>query len=144
VSRTTRSEYGALVSQDGVSLTEYRRESGGLRLLGHWADPHRAASPADALARLVALVVARGGSRPALSVAVEHFGTFHHVMTLPGAADAVLEPVIKREVQRLFAVPDPVVAFMRGPPVERREGQRADPKTAPRQLLIGGAPPMSN
>lgn len=132
--------FGALIANDGVCLVEYEAERTGMRIIDQWIDPARSQSIDEALGRLRALVEARGAKQPRLAIAVEQFGVFHHTMTLPGATDDVLLPVIRREVQRAFGVADSVIAFTRGAPSERREASRADERTAPRQLLIGGAP----
>lgn len=132
--------FGALIAHDGVCLVEYATERTGMRIIDQWADPARSQSIDEALGRLRALIEARGVKQPRVAIAIEQFGVFHHTMTLPGAADDVLTPVIRREVQRVFGVADPVIAFTRGAANERREPARADERTAPRQLLIGGAP----
>jgi hypothetical protein len=49
-----------------------------------------------------------------LALAVRGFGVVHHVLALPRATDAVLGPVIQREVRRLEPqLTEPVVAWMR-------------------------------
>jgi hypothetical protein len=132
--------FGALVAHDGVTLVEFQTERTGIRVANQWTDSGRSATIDEALNRLTSLIATLGIRRGRLSVAIEQFGVVHHVMVLPPAADDVLRPVVKREVQRVFGVPDPVVAFSRGAPQERREPARADEKTAPRQLFVAGAP----
>ena len=135
-----RRSFGALVSQDSVCLVEYAAERTGIRVLEQWTDNTRSVSIDDALARLVSLLSARGARNAVLALAIEQFGVFHHVMALPDAVNDVLRPVIRREVQRVFGMADPVIVFTRGLPQERREPARADARTAPRQLFVGGAP----
>lgn len=135
-----RRTFGALIAHDGVCLVEYQAERTGVRVVDQWADTGRSASIDEALDRLLSLLSARNAGRVRLSVAIEQFGVFHHVMMLPGAPDDVLRPVIRREVQRLFSLPDPVVSFTRGVVQERRGPSRADERTAPRQVFIAGAP----
>lgn len=132
--------FGALVAHDGVTLVEYRGERTGLRIVNTWTDGTRSVSIDEALVRVGGLVEKIGIKRARVALAIEQFGVFHHVMTLPPAADEVLAPVVKREVQRVFGVADPVVAFTRGAAQERREPARADERTAPRQLFVAGAP----
>jgi hypothetical protein len=139
MSRGERS-FGALVAHDGVTLVEFETERTGIRVANQWSDNGRSTTIDEALNRLTALISTLGIRRGRLSVAIEQFGVVHHVMVLPPAADEVLRPVVKREVQRVFGVPDPVVAFSRGAAQERREPARADEKTAPRQLFVAGAP----
>ncbi len=130
--------FGALIAFDGVCLVEYHAERTGTRILEHWMDRGRSTSIDEALDRLLALLASRNVTRAKIAIAVEQFGVFHHVMTLPGAADEVLQPVIRREVQRVFGVPDPVIAFTRSEPDEPKQRDTND--AAPRQVFIGGAP----
>jgi len=132
--------FGALLAHDGVCLVEYATERTGMRIVDQWTEPSRSQSIEEALDRLRAMIDARGARQPRVAIAVEQFGVFHHTMTLPGATDDVLQPVIRREVQRVFGVSDPVIAFARGAANERREPGRADERTAPRQLFVAGAP----
>lgn len=132
--------FGALVAHDGVTLVEFLSERTGIRVANQWTDSGRSTTIDEALTRLTSLISTLGIRRGRLAVAIEQFGIVHHAMVLPPAADEVLRPVVKREIQRVFGVPDPVVAFSRGAPQERREPARADEKTAPRQLFVAGAP----
>jgi hypothetical protein len=132
--------FGALLAHDGVSLVEYREEVAGIRVVDHWDNTERSTSIDEALSRLLSLVSALGVHRAKMSVAIEQFGVVHHVMTLPAAGDDVVRPVIQREVNRVFGLADPVVAFTSGSAHERRGPRRADARTAPRQLFIGAAP----
>src|SRR6185503_9823990 len=132
--------FGAVLSHDAVCLVEYRADRGGVRVVDQWMSTERSASIDDALTKLVTLLSARNVSRPRVAIAIEQFGVFHHVMTLPAAGDDVLMPIVKREVQRLFGVADPVVAFTRGVMHERREPVRANARTAPIHIFIDGAP----
>ncbi|MGH7619588.1 MAG: hypothetical protein ACREPM_20430 [Gemmatimonadaceae bacterium] len=129
--------FGALLSHDGVCLVEYRAERAGIRVMEQWTDATRCATIDEALARLVAIVSALHVKKARIAAAVEQFGVFHHVMTLPHADDDVLRPVIAREVQRVFGLTDPVFAFTRD---DSPAPARADGRAAPRQVFIGGAP----
>jgi hypothetical protein len=132
--------FGALVAHDGVTIVEYRAERTGLRVVGSWTDAGRSTSIDEALARLNGLLTLHSPKRATVAVALEQFGVVHHTMTLPSANDAVLRPVIAREIQRAFGVTDPVVAFTRGSTDERRAPDRANAATAPHQLMIAAAP----
>lgn len=132
--------FGALIGHDAVTLVEYQAERGGIRVVGTWTDTTPSGSVHEALSRLSSLITSQGVRRARLALAIEQFGVFHHVMTLPPAADDVLRPVVMREVQRVFGIPDPVVVFTRGTAQERRDPTRADERTAPRQLFVAGAP----
>jgi hypothetical protein len=132
--------FAALVEHEGVYLVEFAREKSGFRLIGHWSDRRSSERLDDALVNLRELLRQQDARRATLAVAMQQFGTFHHLMTLPAAANEVLRPIISREVQRVFAITDPVFAFVRGGADERREGVRANPETAPLHIFIGGAP----
>ncbi|MGH9883932.1 MAG: hypothetical protein ACREBE_00270 [bacterium] len=132
--------FSAVVSHDAVCLVEYRNDAGSLRVVDQWMNHERSTSIDDALGRLLILLSARGVRRPRLAVAIEQFGVFHHVMTLPPARDDVLASIVRRESQRLFSVADPVVAFTRGVPHERRESGRAVKGATPVQIVVAGAP----
>jgi Tfp pilus assembly protein PilN len=140
MSEPARRSYAALVDPDGISLIEYRREKAGFRIVEQERDSRHHDTAAEACDRLVELLSAKRFARASLVIAMQHLGSFHHMMTLPGAADDVLRPILQREIQRVFGVSDPAFAFAAGPPVERRTADRADPATAPRMLFIGGMP----
>lgn len=137
---STQRTFGALLSHDTVCLVEYVAEASGVRIVNQWVDRERTELIADAVARLSTLLSALGVEKPRLAITIEQFGVFHHVLTRPSAPDDVLRPIITRESHELFGVDDPVVAFTRGPMHERREGGRADARTAPTQLFVAGAP----
>jgi hypothetical protein len=125
--------FAALIAQHGVTLVEHQRDHGWVRAIEQWTDPRPAASIDEAVARLSALLTRTGARRPRLALVIEQFGVVHHIMTLPRAGDDVVEPIVKRELQRAFGANDPVVAFTRG------DAPGADPK-APQQVVIAAAP----
>jgi hypothetical protein len=140
MSGSAHRRFAAIVDSDGVHLAEISRSKDGFRVIGEWSDERASATPAEAAERLTKLMSAQAFKRANVSIALQHFGSFHHIMALPAANDSVVRPIIAREVQRLFGVSDAVVAFTPGAPAERRSPERADIHTAPRQYLIGGAP----
>jgi Tfp pilus assembly protein PilN len=137
---TTQRTFGALLSHDTVCLVEYVAEQSGVRIVKQWVDRERTELITDAVARLSTLLSALGLEKPRVAIAIEQFGVFHHVLTRPNAPDDVLRPIVARESHELFGVEDPVVVFARGPVRERREGGRADSRTAPTQFFVAGAP----
>jgi hypothetical protein len=128
--------FGVLLSPDGICLVEYRVESTGLRVLDHWVDRARSDSIDQALTRMAQIVSALGVSRARVAIAIEQFGVFHHVMTLPPATDELLRPVISRELQRVFHLTDPEFRFTRG----KASDERPEGRPAPQQVLVAGAP----
>ncbi|MFI5229526.1 MAG: hypothetical protein ACHQWU_10680, partial [Gemmatimonadales bacterium] len=140
MSEPARRAFAALVDPDGISLIEYRREKTGFRIVEQERDSRHHDTAAEAFDRLVQLLSAKTFTRASLVIAMQHLSSFHHMMTLPGASDDVLRPIVRREIERVFGITDPAFAFTAGPPVERRAADRADPATAPRMLYIGGVP----
>jgi len=137
--RGARRTFAAVVEPDGVWLVEYRREKSGYRVVQHTSDVRRMQSAHEAFETLARLLRNTGARRATLRIALQHFGAFHHIMTLPRAEDRILQPVIRREMQRIFNVSDPVIAFTSGTPMERRSPERADVTTAPNSYFVGGA-----
>ena len=105
--------FGALIAHDAVCLVEYVAERTGVRVVNQSIDRQRTTSIDEAVARLATLLSARGARRPRLSIAIENFGVFHHVMALPHVPDRELRSIVTRESERLFGVSDPIVAFTR-------------------------------
>jgi Tfp pilus assembly PilM family ATPase len=132
--------FGALVAHDGVCLVEYRAEKTGFRVVSQWAAHERSASIDQAVARLAALIAARGARRPKLAIAVEQFGVVHHTMMLPSATDAVLRPIVEREMQRLFSLTDATIAFARGAAADQRDAPRNMGAATPTQVFIAATP----
>jgi len=130
--------FGALLAHDGVCLVEYRAERSGLRVVAQWSDATRSSSIDEAADRLVSMVSALGIARARIALAIEQFGVFHHVMTLPPARDDLLRPIVAREVQRVFGLTDPVFAFARAG--DERAPDDAAARTAPRRLFVAGGP----
>jgi hypothetical protein len=131
--------FAALIDQDSVIVLEYAQEKGGFRLVDTRASNRRFTTPdtvADALIELLADMKAK---KPALSIVLQHFGSFFHTLVMPSAPEEVLRPAILREVQRSFNIMEPAIAFASGPSVERRDPSRAGGQV-PRQVFIAGAP----
>jgi hypothetical protein len=95
-------------------------------------DARPASSIDEAAARLTALLARTGTRQPRLAIAIEQFGVVHHAMALPRAADDIVAPIVRRELQRIFGLVDPVLAFTRG------DTARGD--SGPRQVMIAAAP----
>lgn len=126
--------FAALISPHGVTLVEHQRDRDWVRAIGQWTDHRPAVSVDEAITRLTALLDRTGARKPRLAVALEQFGVIHHLMTLPNAADAIIEPIVRRELHRVFNAPDPVIAFTRDDTASVEPG-------GPRQIMIAGAPP---
>jgi hypothetical protein len=134
--------FAALIDQDSVVVIEYQQEKSGFRLLDTRSRNQRFASPEKAADAVVELLSVLKAKSPRVSIVLQHFGSFFHTLVLPPAAPEHLRPIIQREVQRSFNIPDPVVSFSAGTSVERRATPRAEGQAAqaPRQIFIAGAP----
>jgi hypothetical protein len=107
--RTRR--FAALVSPAQVCLLEYSLERAGVSLAGQWSESGPFARIEDAADRLAVMISAQGAGRATVEIAVDHFGAFHHVMSLPPAPVDVLRPIVEREVQRTFGLNRVAVDF---------------------------------
>lgn len=125
--------FAAFIAHDGITLVEYQRDQEWVRAIDQWTDLRPASSIDEAVARLSALLGRTDARKPRLALVIEQFGVMHHLMTLPRTTDAVIEPIVRRELQRVFSATDPVVSFTRS------EVPGADPKAA-QQIVIAAAP----
>ena len=138
--RAGRRSFGAFVAHDGVCLVEYQTDRVGARVVDEWADAGRSASLDEALERLSRLLGARDAKGARLAIAIEQFGVQHHVMMLPDASNDVLEPIVRREVQRTLGLADPGIAFARGRAAQSRKTPSSDAKVGATQIFIAAAP----
>lgn len=133
--------FAALVGAAGVWLMDYTAEAGGLRVTATTTEAGPFENVDAALAALRRLIDARQVRRAHLAVTINGFGVLHHTVMLPAANDAVLEPLVRREVARGFGLADPVVRFVAGPVVERRAAQRhSEADSNLRMVFIAAAP----
>jgi hypothetical protein len=133
--RTRR--FAALVSPAQVSLIEYSLERAGVSLAGQWTELGPFADIDDAADRLAVMISAQGAGRATVEIAVDHFGAFHHVMSLPPASVDVLRPIVEREVQRTFGLSRVAVDFVVAPDTD--EDTRL-PQARTRRVNAIGAP----
>ena len=131
--------FAALIDQDSVAVLEYAEERDGFRLLDTRSRSERFVSPESAADAVIDLLATLKAKNPAVSIVLQHFGSFFHTLILPPADPEHLRQIILREVQRSFNIADPVIAFAAGASVERREAARAGGQV-PRQVFIAGAP----
>lgn len=124
--------FAALIGPGGVTLVEHQRDQDWVRAVGQWTDLRAAASIDDGVTRLAALLDRAAARKPRLAVVIEQFGVMHHLMMLPRATDAIIAPIVKRELQRVFGANDPIVAFTRG--------EAPADAGAPQQVVIAAAP----
>lgn len=131
--------FAALIDQDSVMLLEYRDERGGFRLLDTRVRSQRFLTIEEAIDAVVGMLGDMNAKGARLSVVLQHFGSFFHALPLPPAGPEHLAPIIQREVQRSFSMPDPSIAYATGKPLERPDAPRAAVPPM-HQVFIAGAP----
>jgi hypothetical protein len=131
--------FAALVDQDSVVVLEYRQEKAGFRLIDERAVTRRFNAPELAADAIVEMLRDLKAKNIALSIVLQHFGSFFHTLVVPPANEEMTRQIIHREVQRSFNIADPTLTYSEGHIVERREGARAGGQV-PRQVFIAGAP----
>lgn len=105
---------GAYVCPAGVFGVEGRRRSKGFEVVRTFSAPAQLDSPEAAAGALTRALDDAGIRHAEIAVAVRGFDVVHHVLSLPPAPDALLAPIVERELRRLEpAVADPVVAWTR-------------------------------
>ena len=119
--------FGALIDPTQVYVIEYRRDSAGVEIMDHMSVVRGMPAIEDAagaVADLVRSVAAPGDAR--VTAAIRGFGISYELLTLPPAGSDVLQPVVDREMRRLFPdIDDPLISFAVGGNIDRRTGKRA-------------------
>lgn len=137
----TRRTFAALLDPFGVAIAEYERERTGVRILSPIVEPGPNPTAQAAAERLVTLLQSRGVGVSPVTIALSGFGAVSHTMMIPSAAPEVLEAVVTREVERIFGIADPVVAFSVARARERRSRRRTEEDhPLPLRLVVCGAP----
>ena len=131
--------FAALIDQEGVSLLEYRSESGGFRLLDTRRRSQHFESVEEAMENLVSMLDDMSVRNATLSIVLQHYGSFFHTLALPPASPEHIRPIIQREVQRSFNVTDAAIAYATGRSLDRPDSARAG-GPGMRQTFVAGAP----
>lgn len=127
---------GAYLCPRGAFLVEVKTGKAGFEVL-RVVENSAHLDTADAAARhLVNALSMAGITRAEVAVAVRGFGTGHHTISLPPAREAMLAPIIQREMRRLEpALLDPAVGWLGLP------GDEPSPDMPPqRHLLVAAIP----
>ena len=138
MARPTR--IGAYVCPRGVFAIVCRNASGGVEV-GHAFDaPFGLRTADEAAEHLVSLLASAGIARASVSIAVRGFGVAHHSLQLPPASDALLGPVIEREMRRLEPqLGECAIQWTSLPPVE--SGLTGSPVSPPQRSIFATAAP---
>lgn len=138
MTRATR--VGAYVSPRGVFAIVCRDAASGVEVERSFDAPFGLRTAEEAADHLVSVLQSAGIARASVSVAMRGFGVAHHSLQLPPASDALLGPVIEREVRRLEPhLGDCVVQWMSLPPLE--SGLSAPPGVPPQRSIFATAAP---
>lgn len=121
---------------------EYARVSAGVRILDQQVVSSSCTRPIDAAEALAAAMRLAKGEGARLAMAIRGLGSEHLIVTLPPADDAVLRPVVGRELYRVYPdLQQPVFEFARGGSIDRRARARPAEQGQPRQEILIGAVP---
>lgn len=133
--------FAAQVGPGGIHLIEYHRGVRQLRVASYATDPRPVASPADLASRLGELLEANGAEGGRLSLAVNGFGTYYQIMSLPAAPHEVLRPVVLRELRHVYPeLNGALVGFGRTRLELEGKGRGKGPREREVQLLVGVVP----
>jgi hypothetical protein len=99
LARATR--VGAYVCPRGVFAIECRNAPSGVEVERTFDAPFGLRTPEEAADHLVSVLQSSGIVRASVSITIRGFGVAQHILQLPPASDALLEPVIEREMRRL-------------------------------------------
>lgn len=99
MARVTR--VGAYVCSRGVFAIECRSAAAGVEVARAVDAPFGLKTVEDAADHLVSVLESAGIVRANVSIAIRGFGVAHHLLQLPPATDALIAPVIERELRRL-------------------------------------------
>ena len=92
---------GAYVCPRGIFAIECRDAPAGVEVDRTFDAPFGLRSAEEAADHLVSVLQSSGVARASVSITLRGFGVAQHVLQLPPATDALLGPVIEREVRRL-------------------------------------------
>lgn len=113
-----RPTFSAMLFPGGIHAVSYRKTTRGLEILRYFREFGPEGGPAEAAARLAELLDSAGARGGTLSLSLSGFGSYHHILSLPGAPKEILLPVVQREFRRFFpdlfqpGQPDPVLDFV--------------------------------
>jgi hypothetical protein len=130
---------GAYVCPRGVFIVECRPAADGVEVERSIDAPFGLRSSDEAADHLVAVLQSAGIARANVSVIIRGFGVTQHILQLPPASDALLAPVIEREVRRLEPqLGELALQWMALPPLENVMGPPGGP--VHRSILATAAP----
>ena len=92
---------GAYVCPRGAFAIECRNASSGVEVDRTLDAPFGLKTPEEAADHLASVLQSSGIVRASVSITIRGFGVAQHILQLPPASDALLGPVIEREMRRL-------------------------------------------
>lgn len=94
--------YAGVLTPAGVHVISYRRSRGHLDVIRYRAEERPLVGIAEAAGELASLLEAEGARNGRLSLSITGFGTCQHILNLPAASPELLQPVLQREMRRLY------------------------------------------
>lgn len=137
--RATR--VGAYVCPRGVFAIECHDAPSGVEVDRTFAAPFGLKTPGEAADHLVSLLASSGVVRASVSITIRGFGVAQHILQLPPASDALLAPVIEREMRRLEPqLAEFALQWMSLPSLE--SGVTGAPGAPAQRAILAAAAPM--
>jgi hypothetical protein len=137
---TRPSRVGAYVCPRGVFAIECRDAVSGVEVDRTFDAPFGLRTPEEAADHLVSVLQSSGIARASVSIALRGFGVAQHILQLPPASDALLGPVIEREIRRLEPqLGEFALQWMSLPPLE--SGVAGAPGTPAQRSILATASP---
>lgn len=128
---------GAYLCPRGVFLVESRARAAGLEVVRSFDEPAPLATVNAAVTHLLQALDSAGIEKAEIAIVIRGFDTVHHVLSLPPASDAMLSPIIEREIRRLEPqLSDPVFGWLPLPANDSPPTEQANQ----RQILVAATP----
>lgn len=128
--------FSALIEPTGVYVIEYRRVRDRIDIIGRMEQRAEIHNTLDA-GEVLGLLLGTYDVGPAMvSVGLRGLGSCHHLLVLPPARPDILGSVVTREMRRLYPdFEDPIVEYVSGGRIDRRNRDRPDAGSPPQEVL---------
>ncbi|MGH7636451.1 MAG: hypothetical protein ACREOK_02270 [Gemmatimonadaceae bacterium] len=131
---------GAFVCPRGVFAIVCRDAPSGVEVERTFEAPFGLRTAEEAADHLVSMLQSAGIARASVSIAIRGFGVAHHSLQMPPANDALLGPVIEREMRRLEPqLGECAVQWVSLPPLD--SGLTGAPTAPPQRSILATAAP---
>ncbi len=138
---TSTRTFAAFVERNGLQLIEFQKHRDRIDILDRVDVAGDYLSLSDAAEALSKVLRDMGAGDSRLWMTLRGLGSSHHILVLPQAKPELLQPVVTREMQRLYPdLENPIVGFVSGEPLDRRARSRPDVGTPPQEVLAAAIP----